>query len=121
MNKRKKQLIKWSLISAFIMLGFPWLAVTFAPADAGMAVCLLLFYVVNPIYSVILGCIAGQDIRRLWVFPLLSAILFWVGAAIFFTVSEPLFIFYAGIYLIFGVAAMLITFGVKYNKIVPNY
>lgn len=116
MNEMKLQLIKWFLISAFIMLGLPWLAVTFAPADAGMAICLLLFYIVNPMYSVVLGCIAGKDIRSLWILPLLSAILFWVGVAIFFTVSEPLFIIYAGIYLVLGETAMLSVFGVNKMK-----
>ncbi len=32
----------YGLVSAAVMVGLPWLAVAFAPADAGMAVCLLL-------------------------------------------------------------------------------
>ena len=109
MQKMKVQLVKWFVVSAVIMLGLPWLAVTLAPADAGMAICLLLFYAVNPMYSVVLGCIAGQGGRNLWVLPLLSSILFLIGVGIFFTLSEPLFFMYGGIYLVLGVAAMLIV------------
>ncbi len=112
----KKQLIIWSLISAFIMLGLPWLAVAFAPADAGMALCFLLFYAVNPIYSVLLGCIAGKEHRSLWLLPLISSVLFLIGVGVFFTVSEPIFLMYAFIYLILGIVAMLIVSVVNKGK-----
>ena len=97
------------LISVLIMLGFPCLAVTLAPADAGMAICLLLFYIVNPIYSVALGCVAGKDIKKFWILPLISTVLFLIGVGIFFTMSEPLFFVYAGAYLVLGMVAMLIA------------
>jgi len=106
----KAKWIKWSLVSMFIMIGLPWLAVTFAPADAGMAICLLLFYVVNPFYSLVLGGMAGQKPRSLWMLPLLVAGLFLAGAGIFFTLSEPFFFIYAGIYFVLGELAMLIVF-----------
>ena len=37
------------------MLMFPWLAVAFVKGDAGMAVCFLLFFAVNPLYSVLIA------------------------------------------------------------------
>lgn len=51
----KKNFILWLAVSAVIMLVLPWLAVTFVKGDAGMAACLLLFFAVNPIYSVAMG------------------------------------------------------------------
>ena len=61
----KKRVVLWLVVSAIIMLVLPWLAVTFVKGDAGMAVCFLLFYAINPIYSVIIGAVAGKDIKHL--------------------------------------------------------
>ena len=44
-----KPLIFWSILAMLLMIGCPWLAATFA-GSAGMAVCLLLFFGVNPIF-----------------------------------------------------------------------
>ena len=43
------------LIAALVALLLPWLAVTFAKGDNGMAVIFLLFFAVNPITAVLLG------------------------------------------------------------------
>lgn len=105
----KKNFILWLLISAVIMLMLPWLAVTFVKADRGMAVVFLLFFAVNPIYSVLIGAFAGRDVVHLWSLPIVSAILFVAGTWIFFDMGEIAFVMYAGIYLVLGVAAMLIS------------
>ena len=44
----KRSVILWLAVSAVIMFALPWLAVTFVKGDAGMAVCFMLFYAVNP-------------------------------------------------------------------------
>lgn len=54
----KKKLIGWLIGSAAVMLLLPWAAVTLVPSDAGMAVTLLLFFAIDPIYSIILGIFA---------------------------------------------------------------
>ncbi len=79
----KKNTILWMAASAVVMLAFPWLAVTFVKGDAGMAVCFLLFFAVNPVYSAIIGTFAGKDIRRLWSLPVISAMLFLIGKECF--------------------------------------
>ena len=104
----KKNIILWMAASAVVMLAFPWLAATFVKGDAGMAVCFLLFFAVNPLYSVIIGAFAGKDIRRLWSLPVISAVLFFIGTWIFFDMGESAFILYAAVYLVLGIAAMLI-------------
>ena len=56
-----KKLIHWIIASALIMLAFPWLAVTFIKGDGGMAVCFILFFVLNPIYVICAGVYAGKN------------------------------------------------------------
>ena len=104
----KKNIILWMAASAVVMLAFPWLAATFVKGDAGMAVCFLLFFAVNPLYSVLIGAFAGKDIRRLWSLPVISSALFLIGTWIFFDMEELAFILYAAVYLVLRIAAMLI-------------
>ncbi len=105
----KKNIILWFAVSAAVMLMVPWLAVTFVKGDAGMAVCFLLFFAVNPLYSVIIGAFAGKDIRHLWCLPVIPAVLFPIGTWIFFDMGETAFILYAAVYLALGIAVMLIS------------
>ncbi len=109
----KHNIILWLAASAVVMLVFPWLAVTFVNGDAGMAVCFLLFFAVNPIYSVIIGAFAGKDIRHLWSLPFISAVLFLIGTWIFFDMGETAFILYTVVYLAIGIVAMLISMFIR--------
>ena len=105
----KKNIILWLAVSAVVMLALPWLAVTFVKGDAGMAVCLILFFAINPIYSVAIGVFAGKDVKHLWSLPIVSAALFLIGTWIFFDMGEMAFILYAVVYLVLGIVAMLIS------------
>lgn len=105
----KNKYILWFAISMVIMLIVPWLAISFVNGDAGMAVCFILFFAIDPIYSVIIGVFAGKNIKKLWGMPIISAVLFLLGSWIFFGMGEKAFIMYAGIYMILGVAAMIIS------------
>ncbi|MCI9412310.1 MAG: hypothetical protein HFG36_09625 [Eubacterium sp.] len=104
----KKSFILWLIVSAVIMLVLPWLAVTFVKGDGGMAVCFLLFFAINPLYSVIVGVYAGKDIRNLWSLPVLSAVFYLIGTWVFFEMSETAFILNALVYLVLGIVAMLV-------------
>ena len=109
----KKNIILWLAASAVVMLAFPWLAVTFVKGDAGMVVCFLLFFAVNPLYSVIIGAFAGKDVKHLWSLPVISAVLFLIGTWIFFDMGETAFILYAVVYLVLGIVAMLISMFIR--------
>ena len=109
----KKNIILWLAASAVVMLAFPWLAVTFVKGDAGMAVFFLLFFAVNPLYSVLIGVFAGKDVKHLWSLPVISAVLFLIGTWIFFDMGETAFILYAAVYLIIGIMAMLISMFIR--------
>jgi len=99
----------WLAASAAVMLALPWLAVTFVKGDAGMAVCFLLFYAVNPVYSGIVGLFAGKDMKNSWFQPVISAALFLAGTWIFFDPAETAFLFYGAVYLVLGIAAMVLS------------
>ncbi len=105
----KKPYTKWYLISLAVMWGLPWVSVKFAPADAGMAICLILFYVINPLYSVMIGYIAASGETDVWVLPCASANMFLFGTWIFFDMHEITFIVYALIYIVIGYGTMAVT------------
>lgn len=105
----KKQLILWIGITIAVMFILPFAVAKLASECAGMALCMMLFFVINPIYSIILGIAAGRNIKALWNRPLISAVAFLAGAWIFFDIHELWFIAYAAVYLMIGVIAMLIT------------
>lgn len=109
----KRNVIFWFILSAIIMLLLPWMAVTFIRGDGGMAACFLLFFGINPIYSVVAGAFAGKNSNQLWHVPIVSAVLFLLGTWIFFDMGEMAFILYAVVYLILGVLAMLISVFIK--------
>ncbi len=104
----KKQIVLWSVVSVLVMLGLPFLAVSFA-GDAGMMICFILFFALNPMYSVIIGAVAGKAVKELWILPVISSVLFILGVWIFFTMSEVIFLVYALVYLALGMIAMLIS------------
>ena len=55
-----KKAVLWIVLSAFIMIALPFLAVKLVNSFAGMGVSLLLFFAVNPLYSAISGYFAPQ-------------------------------------------------------------
>lgn len=104
-----RKLIRWIGITLAVMFILPFAVAKHASECAGMALCMLLFLVINPIYSIILGIVAGRNIKTMWNLPLISAVAFLAGAWLFFDTHEPWFIVYATTYLCIGVVAMLIT------------
>lgn len=103
-----KTFLTWTGWTVLLMIVCPWLAVRFA-GSAGMAVCFLLFYAVNPLFSAACGVFAGRNIKQLWALPIVVSGLFLAGVWLFFELGEPAFLLYAGCYLAIGVLAMLIS------------
>ena len=108
----KKRML-WCVSSAAVMLVLPWLAVTFVKGDGAMAVCFLLFFAVNPVYAVCAGAYAGRNIKSAWWLPVITAIFFLAGVWTFFDRGEAAFLQYALVYLLLGIAAMLISMCIK--------
>lgn len=105
----KKNYIIWLILSIVVMFLLPWAAVTFVKGDAGMAACFLLFFAVNPLYSIVIGIFAGRNLKEMWSLPVISAVLFLLGTWIFFDMGEIAFLMYAGVYFVIGMAAMFVS------------
>lgn len=103
-----KKYILWTLLAALVMLVCPWLLVKFA-GSYGMISVFILFFAVNPLFSLLCGVYAGQDIRRLWALPLLPAAFFLIGTMLLFAFGEQTFLLYAAAYLVLATLAMAIT------------
>lgn len=113
-------MILWLTISVVIMIALPFAVTRLASESSGMALCMILFFIVNPIYSVILGFRCGKDIRRMWNLPLASSIAFLAGTWLFFDIKEVWFTIYASVYLIIGWTAMGISNYMNKRKIQNN-
>lgn len=103
-----KKIIIWLFIAVFLMIILPWSTVSFA-GSSGMAVCLILFFAVYPLFSASSGIFAGTNISRLWFIPVISPVAFLCGAWLFFDMGETDFLLYASAYFIIGICVMLIT------------
>lgn len=110
-----KKLVPWLFASAAVMLMLPALAVRFVNADSGMAACLALLFLADPLFSVCVGVCAGRDIQRLWSLPIFPAVFFLLGAWLFLDAGETAFLIYAAAYALLGYAAMLISWFIRKN------
>lgn len=99
----------WLAVTVAVMFALPFCVARFAPADARMALCMILFFIVNPIYSAALGYRCGSNVHQMWNLPLVSSVAFLAGTWLFFDIREVWFIIYATIYLIIGWMAMWIS------------
>lgn len=99
----------WLVATIVVMFLLPFAVARLASECSGMALCMILFFIINPIYSAILGYRCGKDIGRMWNLPLVSAIAFLAGTWIFFDIHELWFIAYAVVYLIIGYIVMVIS------------
>ena len=99
----------WLCITMIVMFVLPFAVAHLASACSGMALCMMLFLVLNPVYSIILGTFCGKNIKQRWNLPLISAVMFLCGTWLFFDIKEVWFIIYAAIYLALGWIAMLVS------------
>lgn len=102
----RKEIMIWIAVTVAVMFALPFAVVRFAPGCSGMALCMLLFFIVNPAYSLILGARCGKDAKRMWSLPLVSSIAFLAGTWLFFDIRELCFVVYALVYLAIGWLAM---------------
>ena len=60
MNRIKRTIVILAIIVT-TMLIIPFVAVNTVKADAGMLVAMMLFFLVNPAVSIVIGILAGKD------------------------------------------------------------
>ena len=108
-----KKIVGMIIATLILLVACPFLVVSLVLADAGMAVCFILFFAINPLFSVFIGIFSGQNIKKLWPLPIFNAGAFLAGTWLVFAMGEPAFLLYGGIYLVIGVCAMVITGALK--------
>ena len=106
-----KKLIIWKISVVILFLGGP-LSATFM-GSGGMAFSFILFFALNPLFSVFSGVYAGLNIRKLWHIPISVFVWFLFGAWLFFEMGEMAFLLYGGCYFTISVISMLITYFIK--------
>ena len=106
MSKIKRSIIIIAIILT-AMLIIPLITVNTVKADAGMLVTMMLFFVVHPIVSIVIGILAGKDIKFFWFTPILVAGLFWAYSSFTYVTAFP--IVYSAAYLAICTISMLIS------------
>lgn len=107
--ENRRVIMMWLAVTVAVMFALPFCVARLASECSGMALCMLLFFIVNPLYSAILGYRCGCNVRQMWNLPLVSSIAFLAGTWLFFDIREVWFIIYATVYLIIGWMAMGIS------------
>lgn len=109
MNRIKRTIVILAIIVT-TMLIIPFVAVNTVKADAGMLVAMMLFFLVNPAVSIVIGILAGKDIKFFWFTPLLIAGLFWAFSSLTCETAFP--IVYSAIYLAVSAVSVLIAWAI---------
>lgn len=88
-----KRLMRFVVIASIIvvtMLIIPIVTTMTLEGPNGMAVTLVLFFIVNPAVSIVCGALAGRDLRCFWPTPMVLAGLFWVFARLTYDPAFPI-------------------------------
>lgn len=72
------------------MLIVPLISVHILKPEAGMGSALLLFFIVHPIVSLIIGILAGKDLKAFWITPLAVGGLFWLFSCMIYDPAFPI-------------------------------
>ena len=91
------KVLLWIIAATMIMLGLPWLAK------------MILFYAIDPVFSIVMGACAGQDIKGYWYMPIGNAGLFLLGIWLYMSKDLTQFYSYAVVYLALGLVSMIIS------------
>lgn len=106
MSRIKRLVLILALIIIFMLL-IPLLTVNFIESDAGMMAVIILFFIINPFLSLVLGIISGKEIRFFWFTPFLVAVLFWAFSSLTYNTAFP--IVYSLIYFAISFISMILT------------
>jgi hypothetical protein len=109
-----KRPVFWAAVTAFVMIALPWLFRSLIQGYTYFAAVYSLLYVLNPIFSAVVGVFAGRDMKALWYLLLFPPLFFLAGIGLLFTLSSVgVFFRYAVLYLALGTAAMLISAAIR--------
>ena len=112
---------KVCLVISFIeFILFPLLT-EWADALGFEAILILLAAIIHcifvfPGYFLVMGIIAGQEIKKEWSLPVVSAAMLVVGQIVIYQTEIGLIAKMIGVYLVISFASMLITWQIKKRK-----
>ena len=107
-----KKIVFSILAIFFVMLALPFLTVITIRSDAGFAITVILFFIVNPLFTAGLGVFSGFNLRKGWFLPILSSIVFLLSHWLIFSIDVA-FLLYSSVYLAIGLVAMLVTYLIR--------
>ncbi len=93
-----------------ILLLLPALVISISPSDAGMMVCITLFFMVDPAFCIAAGIFAGRDLRNRWFTALFPPVTFLISARLIFGADASDISVYAVIYAAITAIVTLFTF-----------
>lgn len=96
--------------NVLILLLLPALVISISPSDAGMMVCITLFFMVDPAFCIAAGIFAGRDLRNRWFTALFPPVTFMISARLIFGADASDFSVYAVIYAAITAIVTLFTF-----------
>ena len=109
--KRAYKILLFFASHIALMLIAPLVAVKLVPADGGMAICMIMFFIAYPIYSISLGVLISRDMKHLWWMPLVNSVCFPLLFSLAMLGMVWELYAYSAIYLFLGyaVAALLLV------------
>lgn len=111
--KRIHKFILIFVLHISLTLLIPFLATKLAPADAGMAICMILFFAVYPLSSMALGVFSTTDIKALFWTPLFCTMTFPLCFSLAMRGMVWELYVYSLAYLFLGYASSVLVFVVK--------
>ena len=128
-NNKHVKLLLWTIITIVVMFALPILIILVtcvfnSSVTINLTPMSLMALFIAPAYSVIIGVVAGKEVKRCWILPVLSSVLFVITVWIFAILTDMLinvytlllFAFGFTVYLLIGMGSMLISSFVRNKK-----
>lgn len=108
----KKKLIIWIACATLILIVLPGV-MKVLPRDFSFIMSVLLFYTINPVFSLVSGIFAGCDTKSCWWVCLAVGAIFILGSWVFIAPINTDFIVYSIFYILVASVAMIFTHAIR--------
>lgn len=105
----KKRILALSIVTLVFMAALPVL-LTALKSQLAFGILILWLYIGCPIFSVVLGAIAGRKVKALWYFAVAPALIALVVCLTVILIDAPTSFLLSGCYLLLGLIAMAVSF-----------
>ena len=104
--KGYKKTIPWVILMILFMIVVPLIAHILGDDDSGVIAAIISVFAM-PVYTILLGVFAGDDIRHQWFLPLLPVVFRYIGGWI--CNEGPGYSYYVSMSLIAGICAAMLS------------